>query len=154
MARASRFRVIMSILTKGKSVAYPIEQPAFTYKEILKREPPKPSQEDSEDDIICERCSHILAKCFAKTKEGNSKRQQEPETGRPKPRSVSHSHSIQLRLGPQYVQPKMARSRPTSHQTLDSRFESIRRPRMIRPPVSEAGRWVTLESPGLKPIYR
>jgi hypothetical protein len=25
---------------------------------------------------------------------------------------------------------------------------------MIRPPVSEVGRWVTLESPGLKPIYR
>ena len=54
----------------------------------------------------------------------------------------------------QYVQPKMARSRPTSHQTLDSRFESIRRPRMIKPPVSEARRWVTLESPDLKPIHK
>ncbi len=25
---------------------------------------------------------------------------------------------------------------------------------MIRPPVSKAGRWVTFESPGLKPIHR
>jgi hypothetical protein len=25
---------------------------------------------------------------------------------------------------------------------------------MIRPPVSEVGRWVTLESPSLKPIHR
>uniref|UniRef100_A0A2N9FYZ2 Uncharacterized protein n=1 Tax=Fagus sylvatica TaxID=28930 RepID=A0A2N9FYZ2_FAGSY len=141
-------------IDKGKSVAYPIEQPAFSYKEILRREPPKPSQEDSEDDTICERYSHILAKCFTKTKEEDSKRQQEPEIGRPESRSVSHSQSIQSRLGPQYVQQKMAQSRLTSHQTLDSRFESIRRPRMIRPPISEARRWVTLESLGLKPIHR
>ena len=57
------------------------------------------------------------------------------------------------RLGPQYEQPKMAQSRPP-HHTLDSRFESIRKPRMIRPPVSEAGRWVTLETLGLKPIHK
>jgi hypothetical protein len=135
-------------------VAYPIEQSTFSYKEILRREPPKPSQENGKGDTICERCSHILAICFAKTKEGDSKRQQEPEIGRPKPRSVSYSRSIQSRLGPQYVQPKMARSRPTSHQTLDSKFESIKRPRMIRPPISEAGRWVTLKSSGLKPIHK
>jgi hypothetical protein len=57
------------------------------------------------------------------------------------------------RLGPQYEQRKMARSRPP-HHTLDSRFESIRKPRMIRPPISEAGRWVTFETLGLKPIHK
>jgi hypothetical protein len=55
-------------IDKGKSVTYPIEKPVFSYKEILRKEPPKPKQENSEDDTICERCSHILAKCFAKTK--------------------------------------------------------------------------------------
>ena len=79
-------------LDKGKSVAYPIEQPTFSYEEILRRESPKCSQEDGEDDTICEKCSHILAKCFTKTKEEDSKRQHEPEIGKPKPRSVSHSH--------------------------------------------------------------
>ena len=84
-------------------MAYPIEQPAFSYKEILRREPSKPNQEDSEDDTICKRCSHILAKCFAKTKEENSGMQHKPEIGRSKSRSISHSQLIQLRLGPQYV---------------------------------------------------
>ena len=79
-------------LDKGKSVAYPIEQPTFSYEEILRRESPKCSQEVGEDDTICEKCSHILAKCFTKTKEEDSKRQHEPEIGKPKPRSVSHSH--------------------------------------------------------------
>ena len=54
-------------IDKGKNVTYPIEEPIFSYKEILRKEPPKPKQENSENDIICERCSHILAKCFAKT---------------------------------------------------------------------------------------
>ena len=58
------------------------------------------------------------------------------------------------RLDPQYEQPKMARSRPSSHYTLDSRYESIRKPRMMRPPVSETGRWVTLKTLGLKPIHK
>ena len=48
----------------------------------------------------------------------------------------------------------MARSRPNPHHTLDSRFESIRKPRMMRPPVSETGRWVTFETPRLKPIHK
>jgi hypothetical protein len=133
-------------IDKGKSVAYPIEQPAFSYKEMLRKEPPKVSLENDEDDTICERCSHILAKCFSKTKKEDSINPQEVEIGRPKPRSIPHLHSIQSRLSPQYEQPKMARSWPTSYQTLDSRFESIRKPRMIRPSVSEAGRWVTLET--------
>uniref|UniRef100_A0A2N9ILQ9 Uncharacterized protein n=1 Tax=Fagus sylvatica TaxID=28930 RepID=A0A2N9ILQ9_FAGSY len=64
-------------IDKGKSMAYPIEEPAFSYKEILKKEPPKPRQENSEDDTICERCSHILAKCFVKTKEKDNERQHE-----------------------------------------------------------------------------
>jgi hypothetical protein len=29
-------------IDKGKSVAYPIEEPVFSYKEILRKEPPKP----------------------------------------------------------------------------------------------------------------
>jgi hypothetical protein len=48
----------------------------------------------------------------------------------------------------------MARSRPNPHYTLDPRFESIKKPRMVRPPVSETGRWVTLKTPGLKPIHK
>jgi hypothetical protein len=91
-------------------VAYPIEEPVFSYKVILRKEPPKPMQEssNSEDDTICEKCSQILPKCFAKSKEENIEKQQGPDNGRPKPRSSPHSQSIQLRLGPQYVQPKMA----------------------------------------------
>jgi hypothetical protein len=58
------------------------------------------------------------------------------------------------RLGPQYEQQKMARSRPNPHYTLNSRFESIRKPRMTRPPVSETRRWVTLETLRLKPIHK
>jgi hypothetical protein len=58
------------------------------------------------------------------------------------------------RLGPQYEQLKMARPRPNPHYTLDSRFESIKKPRMMRPPVLETGRWVTLETPRLKPIHK
>jgi formylmethanofuran dehydrogenase subunit E len=60
-------------IDKGKSVAYPIEEPVFSYKAILKKEPPKPKQENREDDTICERCSHILAKCFAKPKKKTMK---------------------------------------------------------------------------------
>jgi hypothetical protein len=78
-------------IDKGKSMAYPIEEPAFSYKEILKKEPPKPRQENSEDDTICERCSHILAKCFVKTKEKDNERQHELGIGRSKPRFVLHS---------------------------------------------------------------
>ena len=134
MARAPRFRVIMSILTKGKVWHTPLNNLLSHTKRYLK---------ESHQNLV-----------KSKNQGRKRKRQQEPETGRPKPRSVSHSHSIQSRLGLQYVQPKMARSSPTSHQTLNSRFESIKRPRMIRPLVTEAGRWVTLESPGLKSIYR
>uniref|UniRef100_A0A2N9EV97 Uncharacterized protein n=1 Tax=Fagus sylvatica TaxID=28930 RepID=A0A2N9EV97_FAGSY len=64
---------------KRKSVAYPIEQPIFSYKEILRKEPPKVSLEDKEDDTICERCNHILAKFFSKTKREDSKNPQEAE---------------------------------------------------------------------------
>jgi hypothetical protein len=58
------------------------------------------------------------------------------------------------RLGLQYELPKVARSRPNPHYTLDSRFESVRKPGMMRPLVLETGRWVTLETPGLKPIHK
>jgi hypothetical protein len=62
-------------VNKGKSVAYPLEKLVFSCKEILRKEPPKPIQENSnsEDDTICEKCSQILAKCFANSsKEENS----------------------------------------------------------------------------------
>jgi hypothetical protein len=48
----------------------------------------------------------------------------------------------------------MARSRPNPHYTLDPRFESIKKPKMVRPPDSETGRWVTLKTPRLKPIHK
>jgi hypothetical protein len=53
---------------KGKNVACPTGQPIISYKEMLRKEPLKVSSESEEDDIICERCSHILAKCFSITK--------------------------------------------------------------------------------------
>jgi hypothetical protein len=242
-------------------VACPTEQPIISYKEMLRKEPQKINSE-SEDNTICERCSHILAKCFSKTKKEDDHKPQEEEgaesvpkpieNNRPDPRSTLQAHSIQSRLGPQheqqkmarlrhdsryeqlkmarsrhepqqeppkmarprhdlqneqpkmaqsklslqfeqprmaqskhvsryeqprvvrsrygshyeqprmarsrlgpqYKQPKMARLRPNSHYTLDSRLESVKKPRMMRPPVSEAGRWVTLETPGLKPIHK
>ena len=87
-------------IDKGKNVAYPIEQPIFSYKEILRKEPPKSSPEGNKDDTICERCRHILAKCFSKTRKEDSKSQQKSEVGKPKPRSIPRSHSIQSRLGP------------------------------------------------------
>ena len=187
---------------------------------MLKKEPLKVSSESSEDDTICERCSHILAKCFSRTKKKDDYKPQEVEEPRSVPQSIENSrfeprlalqvHSIQSRLGsqheqpkmarsrlgsqyeqprmaqsrldaqyeqprvsrsrfgsqyeqprmarsrlsPQYEQQKMARSRPNPHYTLDSKFESIRKLRMIRQPVSETGRWVTLETPGLKLIHK
>ena len=48
----------------------------------------------------------------------------------------------------------MARSRPNPYHTFDFRFELIRKPRMMRPTISEVGRWVTLETPRLKPIHK
>ena len=53
---------------KRKNVACPIGQPIISYKEMLRKEPLKVSSESDEDNIICERCSHKLAKCFSKTK--------------------------------------------------------------------------------------
>jgi hypothetical protein len=78
-------------LNKGKSVAYPLGKPAFSYKEILRKEPPKPIKEssNSEDDTICEKCSKILAKCFANSsQEENLERQHRPDTDRLKLRPL------------------------------------------------------------------
>uniref|UniRef100_A0A2N9F3D7 Peptidase A2 domain-containing protein n=1 Tax=Fagus sylvatica TaxID=28930 RepID=A0A2N9F3D7_FAGSY len=194
---------------KGKNVACPIGQPIISYKEMLRKEPLKVSSKSDEDDTICERCSHILAKCFSRTKKEDNYKPQEAEEPRlgsqhEQPKMARSRHDLQYeqlkmalsrlgsqyeqprvarsrlgsqyeqprvaqsrlgsqyeqprvvrsRLGPQYEQPKMAWSRPNPHNTLDFRFESIRKPRMMRPPVSKIGRWVTLETPGLKPIHK
>ena len=111
---------------KGKNVACPIKQPIISYKEMLRKEPQKINSE-SEDNTIYERCSHILAKFFSKTKKEDDHKPQEEEgaesvpkpieNSRPDPRSTLQAHSIQSRLGPQHKQPKMARSRH------DSRYE-------------------------------
>ena len=53
---------------KGKNVACPTEQPIISYKEMLRKEPQKINSESDENNTICERYSHILAKCFSKTK--------------------------------------------------------------------------------------
>uniref|UniRef100_A0A2N9END3 Retrotransposon gag domain-containing protein n=1 Tax=Fagus sylvatica TaxID=28930 RepID=A0A2N9END3_FAGSY len=222
---------------KGKNMAGPTEQPIISYKEMLRREPQKINPESDEDNTICERCNHILAKCFFRTKKEDDYKPLEVEEPKSVPRSIENSrpdprhdsqheqpkmarsrqdpqheqprmarprHDLQneqpkmaqsnpgsqfeqprmaqsklvsryeqprvvrsrfgshykqprmarYRLGPQYEQPKMVWSRPNPHYILDSRFESVRKPRMMRPLVSKVGRWVTLETPGLKPIHK
>jgi hypothetical protein len=109
---------------KGKNVACPTKQPIITYKEMLRKEPQQINSESDEDNTICERCSHILAKCFSKTKKeddhkppekGEPKLVPKPiENSRPEPRSTPQVFSIQSRLGPQHEQPKIAQSRHDS----------------------------------------
>ena len=118
---------------KGRNVASPTKQPIISYKKMLKKEPQQINSESGEDNTICERCSHILAKCFSKTKkeddhkppkEGEPKSIPKPiENNRPDPSSNPQVHSIQSRLSPQHEQPKMARSRH------DSQYEQ---PKMAR----------------------
>ena len=94
---------------KGKNVARPIEQPIISYKEMLRKEPLKINSESDEDNTISERCSHILAKCFSRTKKEDDYKPQEVEeprlvprsieNSRSKPRSAPQVHSIQSRLG-------------------------------------------------------
>ena len=95
---------------KGKNVVCPTEQSIISYKEMLKKEPQKINSESEEDNTICERCSHILAKCFSKTKKEDDHKpleEEEPksvpkpiENSRPDPRLALQAHSIQSRLGP------------------------------------------------------
>ena len=85
-------------IDKGKNVACPTEQPIISYKEMLRKEPQKINSESEEDNTICERCSHILAKCFSKTKKEDDHKppkEEEPksvlkpiENSRPDPRSA------------------------------------------------------------------
>ena len=108
-------------VNKGKNVACPTGQPIISYKEMLRKEPLKVSSKSDENGTIYERCSHILAKCFSKTKKEDNYKPQEVEEPRSVPRSIGNSgseprsapqvHSIQSRLGSQHEQPKMARSR-------------------------------------------
>ena len=67
---------------KGRNVASPMKQPIISYKEMLKKEPQQINSESDEDNTICERCSHILAKCFFKTKKEDDHKL--PEEGEPK----------------------------------------------------------------------
>uniref|UniRef100_A0A2N9FWA1 Retrotransposon gag domain-containing protein n=1 Tax=Fagus sylvatica TaxID=28930 RepID=A0A2N9FWA1_FAGSY len=106
---------------KGKNVACLIGQPIISYKEMLRKEPLKVSLKSDEDETICERCSHILAKCLSRTKKEDNYKPQESEEPRSVSRSIRNSgsesrsapqvHSIQSRLGSQHEQQKMARSR-------------------------------------------
>jgi hypothetical protein len=93
---------------KGKNVVHPTGQPIISYKEMLRKEPLKVSLESDEDDTIYERCSHVLTKCFARTKKEDDYKPQEVEKPRSVPRSLGNSeseprsapqvHSIQSRL--------------------------------------------------------
>ena len=67
---------------KGKNVTHPTEQPIISYKEMLRKEPLKINSESDEDNTICERCSHILAKCFSRTKKKDDYKP--PEVEQPK----------------------------------------------------------------------
>ena len=78
---------------KGKNVACPIGQSIISYKEMLRKEQLKVSSESDEDDTICERCSHILAKCFSKTKKEDNYKPQEAEEPRSVPRSIEIGRS-------------------------------------------------------------
>ena len=135
-------------IDKGKNVACPTEQPIISYKEMLRKEPQKINSESEEDNTICERCSHILAKCFSKTKKEDDHKppkEEEPksvlkpiENSRPDPRSALLVRSIQSRLGPQHEQPKMALSRHDSQyeqpKMARSRLEpQHEKPKMARP---------------------
>ena len=133
---------------KGKNVACPTEQPIISYKEMLRKEPQKINSESEDDNTICERCSHILAKCFSKTKKEDDHKPPEEdelksvlkpiENSKPDPRSALQVHSIQSRLGPQREQPKMARLRHDSQyeqpKMARSRHEpQHEQPKMARP---------------------
>ena len=102
-------------------MARTIEQPIISYKEMLGKEPLKINLESDEDNIICERCSHILAKCFSRTEKEDDYKPPEVEKPKSVPESIKNSrsklrsapqlYSIQPRLGSQREQPKMARSK-------------------------------------------
>jgi hypothetical protein len=107
---------------KGKNVACLTEQPIISYKKMLRKEPQKINSESDKDNTICERCSHILAKCFSRTKKEDDYKppevEEEPksvpksiENSRSESRSAPQVHSIQSRFGSQREQQKMARSR-------------------------------------------
>jgi hypothetical protein len=114
-------------------VARPTEQPIISYKEMLRKETLKINSESDEDNTICERCSHILAKCFSRTKKEDDYKPPEVEklksvpktieNSRSEPRSAPQVHSVQSRLGSQPEQPKMARSR---HELQHEQLKMVR----------------------------
>ena len=106
---------------KGKNVARLAVQPIISYKEMLRKKPLKINSESDEDNTIYERCSHILAKCFSRTKKEDDYKPPKVEEPKLVPKSIENSiseprsapqlHSFQSRLGSQHEQPKMAQSR-------------------------------------------
>jgi hypothetical protein len=80
---------------KGRNAAPPTKQPVISYKEMLKKEPQQINLESDEDNTICERCSHILAKCFSKTKKEDDHKP--PEEGEPKsvPKPIENNELLQ-----------------------------------------------------------
>jgi hypothetical protein len=126
----------MSILTKGRTWRVPQNNLSSPTRKCLGK-----SHKNEEDNTICERCSHILAKYFSKTKKEDDHKppeEEEPksvpkpiENSRPDPRSALQVHSIQSRLGPQHEQQKMARSRH------DSQYEQLKMARSRHEPQHE-----------------
>ena len=84
---------------KEKNVARPTEQPIIFYKEMLRKESLKINSESDEDNTICERCSHILAKCFFRLKKEYDYKPPKVEQPKSVPKSIENSRS-EPRLAP------------------------------------------------------
>jgi hypothetical protein len=78
---------------KEKNVARPTEQPIISYKEMLRKESLKINSESDEDNTICERCSHILAKCFSRLKKEDDYKPPKVEQPKLVPKSIENSRS-------------------------------------------------------------
>ena len=79
---------------KGKNVACPTEQPIISYKEMLRKEPQKINSESDENNTICERCSHILAKCFSRTKKEDDYKPLEVKEPKSVPKSIENNRPV------------------------------------------------------------
>jgi hypothetical protein len=83
----------MFMLTKGRTWHAPHNNLSSLTRRCLGKEPLKINSESDEDNIICERCSHVLAKCFFRTKKEDDYKPQEAEEPRLVPRSIENSRS-------------------------------------------------------------
>jgi hypothetical protein len=80
---------------KGRNAAPPTKQPVISYKEMLKKEPQQINLESDEDNTICERCSHILAKCFSKTKKEDDHKPPEEREPKSVPKPIENNELLQ-----------------------------------------------------------